>query len=67
MVTRTMPQPVGRTAAAAVFGVIALALAGCAATPATPSDPLRLRYYGGPKQPMYPEQSPYPRQLGYPE
>jgi len=39
-------------AVACLLGTIALSCAGCATSEPAPS---KLRYYGGPKQPMYPE------------
>ena len=65
--TRTMEQWVCRIPAAGLFGVLAFTLSGCAATPSALGDQPGMRYYGGPKQPMYPEQSLYPRQPLSPE
>jgi hypothetical protein len=51
MTTPKRPRTLaGRMAAACLLGAITLALAGCAATGPEPG---KLRYYGGPKQPMY--------------
>ena len=43
---------IGRIAVACLLGTIALSCAGCATNEPPPG---KLRYYGGPKQPMYPE------------
>lgn len=51
---------------ACLLGAAALALGGCAATPAGPGEPAKMRYFGGIKQPMYPEQATNSEQT-YPE
>jgi hypothetical protein len=62
MMSFEMERRLGRMAGACFLIVIALATASCASSgparqtaQATQQEPVKLRYYGGPKDPMYPE------------